>query len=137
MTGGDMARRRVHNGYDEPSEAFLQRNLAWRRRSRGGPTSLHHLLPRFRGGGNACENLVQIPHVWHEGWHRAFGLATPQEAIDWLSEWPHPSLPVEWQRCNPSQECLRALFPAERYSFGVFGRVHCGCTPGRFILDPW
>lgn len=119
-----MARRRVLHGGYEPSPAFLQNNPAWRRQGGGGKpqseaTSLHHLLPRSRGGSNGGTNLVRLPHAWHEAWHWAFGLATPDEAVTWLAG--GEECPLEaWGTCEPSEMRLRALFPL---SSGGFSRA--------------
>ncbi|NBS68814.1 hypothetical protein EBT31_07835 [bacterium] len=120
-----MAQRRVLHGGYEPSPAFLRNNPAWRRqgggsRPQGEATSLHHLLPRSRGGSNGGTNLVRLPHAWHEAWHWAFGLATPDEAVAWL-QYDAGERPLEaWGTCEPSEMRLRALFPL---SPGDFSRA--------------
>lgn len=125
MTGGDMSQRSSdpHVGY-KPSRAFLELNPVWRgqgggRRPQSEETSLHHLLPRSRGGSNGGTNLVRLPHVWHKAWHWTFGLAMPEEAVAWLRGGDERPLEV-WGECDPSETRLRALFPL---SPGDFSRA--------------
>jgi hypothetical protein len=46
-------------------------------------TSKHHVLPRSRGGGYK-DNIVIIPRVDHDAYHKLFGNMTPEEIILYL-----------------------------------------------------
>lgn len=48
-------------------------------------TSVHHILPRSRGGKNK-DNTVVLPGKIHKKWHALFKEMTPEEAKCWIDE---------------------------------------------------
>ena len=54
--------------------------------------SRHHVIPRSRGGNFSKENIVIIPRVDHELYHKLFGNMTPDEIIEHLKTkyWGEP-----------------------------------------------
>jgi hypothetical protein len=46
--------------------------------------SRHHVIPRSRGGKFNDENIVIIPRVDHELYHKLFGNMKPEEIIEHL-----------------------------------------------------
>jgi len=54
--------------------------------------SHHHLKPKSRGGRNSSDNLVLLPHKWHQSWHALFDTLTPEEACVFIQGIMRPNL---------------------------------------------
>jgi hypothetical protein len=46
----------------------------------------HHILPRYRGGGDEKGNILMLPAYKHQAFHEIFGHRTIDEAISYLQE---------------------------------------------------
>jgi hypothetical protein len=51
--------------------------------------SRHHLVAKSKGG-KTRHNIVVLPRDWHSRWHELFGLLTPEEACEYISEVMQP-----------------------------------------------
>ncbi|PKM91722.1 hypothetical protein CVU82_00755 [Candidatus Falkowbacteria bacterium HGW-Falkowbacteria-1] len=63
-----------------------KKNTRGRKRSSKHPKaiSVHHILPRSRGGGDGLENKAKIVACDHEKFHKLFKNMTPFETLAWL-----------------------------------------------------
>ncbi len=53
--------------------------------------SRHHRVPRARNGSNEPPNTVRVNHKKHEAYHILFGIMTPTEIAELLTEtWIDP-----------------------------------------------
>jgi hypothetical protein len=63
-------------------------------------TSRHHVRPRSRGGG-CGDNIVIIPCVDHETYHKLFGNMTPEEIVFHLiKKYWNGYIPFEEEPCQ-------------------------------------
>ena len=55
-------------------------------RKRTRKRSLHHLIPKSRGGSDDPDNIRRISDKIHRAWHMVFGNMTPDEAVDHIKD---------------------------------------------------
>jgi hypothetical protein len=72
--------------------------------------SVHHIIPRSRGGENTKKNTIKITRWIHRRWHDLFREMTPEEAIEWIKtvmvageDWQRKKLDKLYQNLLKSQ----------------------------------
>ena len=60
-------------------------------------TSNHHILPRSKGWSNNRNNLLTMPHKFHQSLHYVFKNKTPVEQIETLLELNEKALTIEFK----------------------------------------
>lgn len=58
---------------------MLSRKQRGFKKELGGRTTVHHIIPRSRGGMDHPQNLVELDKRFHMNFHRVFGNLTPNE----------------------------------------------------------
>jgi len=100
--------------------------------SRSNKMTLHHLIPRSRGGDSSKKNLKKVPGVIHDAWHTLFLNWLPEEIFSQILVMPevlyntsHKQL--AWEKVfHYSYEDVRWLRSAR---LDVAGQILTGWVP--------